>query len=563
MFTRRDFLQFAAVSTVFAGVSANLTRVAAQQSLSQDDLLRFDSRGKLTLLHITDIHAQLKPIYFRPPSENIGVGDYAGIPPHLVGEDFLKHFKIERGSALAYAHTMVDYVDLAKSYGRLGGLDRTATLVNAIRAERGDDNVILLDGGDTWQGSYTALKTQAQDMVDCMQLLKPDAMVGHWEFTLGTERLEEIIASMDYPFLASNVVDTDWEEPVFDSTRLLERGGTTVAVIGQAMPYTPIANPNWMFPGWSFGLRIEALQANVDAARANGAEVVVLLSHNGFDVDRKLATVVKGIDVILTGHTHDAVPEAINVDGTLVLSSGSHGKFLGRVDLEISNGKVSDYNSTLIPVFSDVITPDTDMKAKIDEVRAPYESELNRVVCKNESLLYRRGNFNGTWDDLICDGMMQERDAELSFSPGFRWGTTLLPGQDITIDDLYSQTAMSYPSVYRLEFTGAQIKEILEDVCDNLFNKDPFFQQGGDMVRVGGMGYSCTPEAAMGSRINDMTLLKTNKAIDPKRSYVVAGWASVNEGVEGPAIYDLMESYLSKQGTVTVERNNDVKVVGI
>ena len=563
MFTRRDFLQFAAVSTVFAGVSANLTRVAAQQSLSQDDLLRFDSRGKLTLLHITDIHAQLKPIYFRPPSENIGVGDYAGIPPHLVGEDFLKHFKIERGSALAYAHTMVDYVDLAKTYGRLGGLDRTATLVNAIRAERGDDNVILLDGGDTWQGSYTALKTNGQDMVDCMQLLKPDAMVGHWEFTLGTERLEEIVGNMDYPFLASNVVDTDWEEPVFESTRMLERGGTTVAVIGQAMPYTPIANPNWMFPGWSFGLRIEALQANVDAARANGAEVVVLLSHNGFDVDRKLASVVNGIDVILTGHTHDAVPEAINVDGTLVLSSGSHGKYLGRVDLEISNGKVSDYNSTLIPVFSDVITPDADMMAKIDEVRAPYESELNRVVCKNESLLYRRGNFNGTWDDLICDGMMQERDAELSFSPGFRWGTTLLPGQDITIDDLYSQTSMSYPSVYRLEFTGAQIKEILEDVCDNLFNKDPFFQQGGDMVRVGGMGYSCTPEASMGSRINDMTLLKTNEAIDPKRSYVVAGWASVNEGVEGPAIYDLMESYLSKQGTVNVERNDDVKVVGI
>lgn len=563
MFTRRDFLQFAAVSTVFAGASANLTRVAAQQSLTQDDLLRFDSSGKLTLLHLTDIHAQLKPIYFRPPSENIGVGSYSGIPPHLVGDDFLKHFNLERGSALAYAHTMVDYVDMAKTYGRLGGLDRTATLIKAIRAERGDDNVILLDGGDTWQGSYTALKTQAQDMVDCMQLLKPDAMVGHWEFTLGTERLEEIINGMGYPFLASNVVDTDWEEPVFESTHMLERGGTTVAVIGQAMPYTPIANPSWMFPGWSFGLRIEALQANVDEARANGAEVVVLLSHNGFDVDRKLATVVSGIDVILTGHTHDAVPEAINIDGTLVLSSGSHGKYLGRVDLEVSNGKVSGYNSTLIPVFSDVITPDADMKAKIDEARAPYESELNRVVCKNESLLYRRGNFNGTWDDLICDGMMEERDAELSFSPGFRWGTTLLPGQDITIDDLYTQTAMSYPSVYRLEFTGAQIKEILEDVCDNLFNKDPFFQQGGDMVRVGGMGYTCTPEASMGSRINEMTLLKTNEAIDPARSYVVAGWASVNEGVEGPAIYDLMESYLSKQGTVTVERNDDVKVVGI
>ncbi len=563
MFTRRDFLQFAAVSTVFTGVSGGLTRVAAQQALTQDDLLKFDSRGKLTLLHITDIHAQLKPVYFRPPSENIGVGDYAGIPPHLVGDDFLQHFKLERGSALAYAHTMVDYVDLAKTYGRLGGLDRTATLVKAIRAERGDDNVVLLDGGDTWQGSYTSLKTNGQDMVECMQLLKPDAMVGHWEFTLGTERLEEIINSMDYPFLASNIVDTDWEEPVFESTRMLERGGTTVAVIGQAMPYTPIANPSWMFPGWSFGLRTEALQANVDEARANGAEVVVLLSHNGFDVDRKLASVVSGIDVILTGHTHDAVPEAINIDGTLVLSSGSHGKYLGRVDLEVSNGKITDYNSTLIPVFADVITPDVEMSAKIDEVRAPYEKELNRVVCKNESLLYRRGNFNGTWDDLICDGLMAERDAELSFSPGFRWGTTLLPGQDITIDDLYAQTAMSYPSVYRLEFTGTQIKEILEDVCDNLFNKDPFFQQGGDMVRVGGMGYTCTPDAAMGSRINDMTLLSTNEAIDPKRSYVVAGWASVNEGVEGPAVYDLMESYLGKQGTVQVERNDAVKVIGV
>lgn len=563
MFTRRDFLQFAAVSTVLTGFSGSLTRVAAQQSLTQDDLLQFDSRGKLTLLHLTDLHAQLKPIYFRPPSENYGVGDYAGIPPHLVGEDFLKHFKLDRGSAMAYAHTMVDYVDLATTYGRLGGLDRTATLVKAIRAERGDDNVVLLDGGDTWQGSYTALKTQAQDMVDCMQLLKPDAMVGHWEFTLGTDRLEEIIGSMGYPFLASNIVDTDWEEPVFDSTRMLERGGTTVAVIGQAMPYTPIANPNWMFPGLSFGLRIETLQANVDEARANGAEVVVLLSHNGFDVDRKLATVVSGIDVILTGHTHDAVPEAINIDGTLVLSSGSHGKYLGRVDLEVSNGKVTDYNSTLIPVFSDVITPDVEMKEKIDEVRAPFDAELNRVVCKNESLLYRRGNFNGTWDDLICQGMMEERDAELSFSPGFRWGTTLLPGQDITVDDLYAQTAMSYPSVYRLEFTGTQIKEILEDVCDNLFNKDPFFQQGGDMVRVGGMGYSCTPDASMGSRINDMTLLKTNEAIEPDRSYVVAGWASVNEGVEGPAIYDLMESYLGKQDVVNIESNDAVKVIGV
>ncbi len=560
MMTRRDFLQFASVTAALTGFSGGLSRVAAQQSLTQDDLLSFDAKGQVTLLHITDIHAQLKPVYFRPPSENIGVGAYAGIPPHLVGEEFLAHFGLTRGSALSYAHTMVDYVDMARAYGRLGGLDRTATLVNAIRAERGDDKVLLLDGGDTWQGSYTALKTHAQDMVDCMALLKPDAMVGHWEFTLGEDRVLEIIDSLDYPFLASNIVDNDWEEPVFESTSMRDVGGARVAIIGQAMPYTPIANPRWMFPGWSFGLRTELLQQNVDAARDAGAEVVVLLSHNGFDVDRKLASDLSGIDVILTGHTHDAIPKAISVGNTLILASGSHGKFLGRVDLEVKNGKVVDFNSTLIPVFSDVITPDAPMKAQIDRVRAPFEAEASRVIGKTESLLYRRGNFNGTWDDLICEGMMEKRDAQLSLSPGFRWGTTNLPGDEITIDDLYNQTAMSYPSVYRLEFTGAQLHEILEDVCDNLFNKDPYFQQGGDMVRVGGMGYTCDPEASMGSRISDMTLLETGEAIDASRSYVVAGWASVNEGVEGPAIYDLMEEYISEKEVINIQKNDAVRL---
>jgi sulfur-oxidizing protein SoxB len=563
VFTRRDFLQYSAVAAALTGFGGNLSKVAAQQSITQQDLLKFDDRGKLTLLHLTDIHAQLKPVYFRPPSENFGVGAFEGIPPHLVGENFLKHFGLERGSALAYAHTMVDYVAMARSYGKLGGLDRTATLINAIRADRGDDNVILLDGGDTWQGSYTALKTDAQDMVDCMKLLRPDAMVGHWEFTLGTDRVMELINQLDYPFLASNIVDTDWEEPVFESTRMVERGGSMVAIIGQAMPYTPIANPRWMFPEWSFGLRVEALQENVNAARDAGAEVVVLLSHNGFDVDQKLATVIDGVDVILTGHTHDAVPEALNINNTLVLSSGSHGKYLGRIDLDVKNGRVVDYSSSLIPVFSDVIEPDKEMSAMIDAVREPHEAELNRVLAKNDSLLYRRGNFNGTWDDILCEGMIEERDAELSFSPGFRWGSTLLPGDNITVDDLYHQTAMTYPSVYRLEFSGQRIHEILEDVCDNLFNTDPFFQQGGDMVRVGGMGYTCAPKEAMGSRISNMTLLKTGEAIDPKRNYVVAGWASVNEGVEGPAIFDLMENWLAKQTTIDVTANQSVKITGV
>ncbi|MBX2830859.1 MAG: thiosulfohydrolase SoxB [Rhodospirillales bacterium] len=563
MFSRRQFLQWAAVTTAATGYMGSLTRVAAQQRLTQDDLLKFDSKGTITLLHFTDVHAQLKPVYFRPPSENYGVGAFEGIPPHLVGQDFLSHFGLERGSALAYAHTMVDYVDMAKTYGRLGGLDRTATLVKAIRAERGDSNVLFLDGGDTWQGSYTSLKTNGQDMVDCMKLLKPDAMVGHWEFTFGEDRVKEIVDDMGYPFLASNIFDTEWDEPVFEHTAFYETGGHKVAVIGQAMPYTPIANPRWMIPNWSFGIRPEVIQGNVDAAREAGAAVVVLLSHNGFDVDQKLATVVKGIDVILTGHTHDAVPEAIKIENTLLLSSGSHGKYLGRVDLEVKGGRVTDYNSTLIPVFADVVAPDKEMAAKIDEVRAPYEAECNRVIGKTDGLLYRRGNFNGTWDDLICQGIMEERDAELAFSPGFRWGTTLLPGNDITIDDLYNQSSMNYPSVYRLEFTGTQIKEILEDVCDNLFNKDPFFQQGGDMVRVGGMAYSCAPKETIGNRISNMTVIKTGEPIEADRKYVVAGWASVNEGVEGPAVYDLMENYITRHKVIDIQRNDSVKVIGM
>jgi sulfur-oxidizing protein SoxB len=563
MLSRREFMQMAAVTAGIYGTTSNWNRAAAQQAMTQEDLLKFDSKGQVTLLHVTDMHAQLKPLYFRPPSENYGVGAFEGRPPHLVGEDFLAHFDIAPGTPLAYAHTMVDYADLAQTYGRLGGLDRTATLVKSIRADRGDDKVLLLDGGDTWQGSYTSLKTNGQDMVDAMAMLKPDAMVGHWEFTFGVDRVNEIIESMSYPFLGGNVFDTEWEEPVFKSTAFFEKGGVKVAVIGQHFPYTPIANPRYMVPQWSFGIRPETVQKNVNAARDAGAQIVVLLSHNGFDVDQKLATVVTGIDVILTGHTHDAVPQALKINKTLLLSSGSHGKYLGRIDLDVKGGEVVDYSSTLIPVFSDVITPDPEMSAHIDALRAPYETECNRVIGSTSGLLYRRGNFNGTWDDLICQGIIEERDVEISLSPGFRWGTTLLPGQDITIDDLYTQTSMSYPNVYRTEMTGAQIKTILEDVCDNLFNIDPFYQQGGDMVRVGGMNYTCAPKASMGNRISDLTMTKTGEKLDADRKYVVGGWASVNENVEGPAIYDLMEGYISRKKSIDLPAQQAVKVIGL
>ena len=563
MLSRREFIQMAAVTGTMLGGLGNWNRLAAQQKMNMDDLLKFDSKGQVTLLHLTDIHAQLKPVYFRPPSENFGVGDYEGIPPHLVAEEFLSHFGIAPNTPLAYAHTMVDYVNLARTYGRLGGLDRTATLIKSIRADRGDDNVLLLDGGDTWQGSYTSLKTNGQDMVDAMALLKPNAMVGHWEFTFGQDRVEEIIDEMDYPFLGGNVFDTEWDERVFESTEYFERGGVKVAVIGQHFPYTPIANPRYMIPTWSFGIRPEEIQKNVNEARDNGAEIVVLLSHNGFDVDQKVAKTVSGIDVILTGHTHDAVPEAIKIGKTLVLSSGSHGKYLGRVDLKVENGEVTDYSSTVIPVFADAIEPDPEMKAYIDGVRAPHESELNRVLGKTDQLLYRRGNFNGTWDDLICQGIREERDVEIALSPGFRWGTTLLPGQDITMDDLYTQTSMSYPNVYRVEMTGQQLHEILEDVCDNLFHLDPFYQQGGDMVRVGGMSYTCAPKESMGKRITNMTITDTGAPVEADKKYTVGGWASVNEGTEGPAIYDLMENYISRKKVINLPENQTVKVVGM
>ena len=561
MQSRREFLQLATITAMLIG-GKNWSAVAAKQEISENDLLKFDSKGQITLLHITDIHGQLKPVFFRPPSENFGIGKYEGIPPHLVGKVFLDYFGIEPNTPLAYAHTMLDYVPLAREYGKLGGLDRTATLIKKIRAERGEDKVLLLDGGDTWQGSYTSLKTQGEDMLEAMNLLKPDAMVGHWEFTLGQERLSELIDKIDFPFLGGNVFDTEWDEPVFESTSYFEKGGVKVAVIGQHFPYTPIANPRYLVDGWSFGIRPEIIQKNINKAKKNGAEVVVLLSHNGFDVDQKLASILDNVDVILTGHTHDAIPRAIKIKNTLLLSSGSHGKYLGRIDLKVDNGKVVDFSSNLIPIFSDVIQPDPEMTRLIDKIREPYEEECNRVVGEAETLLYRRGNFGGPWDSVICDAIIQERDTEISLSPGFRWGTTLLPGQKITIDDIYSQTSMNYPEVYRTEMNGETIKNLLEDVCDNIFNPDPFFQQGGDMVRVGGMTYTCQPKETMGNRISDLKLSNGEK-IESQKKYTIGGWGSINPKVEGPPIYKLLEDYVSGEKIIKPKHNNPVKIKGI
>ncbi|GEO85274.1 MULTISPECIES: thiosulfohydrolase SoxB [Alphaproteobacteria] len=562
MFSRRELLMAGAALSAIAGsgLAGRWSQAAAQQALTEDGLLDFQSTGNVTILHVTDLHAQLVPVYFREPSINLGVGAVAGLPPHVSGADFLKLYNIEPGTPEAYAMTSEDYVALAKSYGKMGGLDRIATIVKRVRAERGD-SVLLLDGGDTWQGSYTSLQTKGQDMVDAMNMLQPDAMTGHWEFTYGTERVQEIIEGLPFAFLGGNIFDSEWNEPAFEAYKMFEKGGAKIAVLGQAFPYTPIANPRWMFPEWSFGIREEEVAKNVAAARAEGADIVVLLSHNGFDVDRALAARVPGIDIVLAGHTHDALPEPVIVGQTLVIASGSHGKFLTRLDLDVQDGKLKSYRHRLIPVFSDVITPDADMTKLIEGIRAPHMAELSRELATAESLLYRRGNFNGTFDDLICDALLEVREADIALSPGFRWGTSVLPGQKITVEDVHNACSMTYPSAYRSNMSGKMLKDILEDVADNLFNKDPYYQQGGDMVRVGGMGYTINPNGDMGSRISQMTMLKTGEAVDPSKDYVVAGWASINEATEGPPIWDVVEDYLKNNPVVNLQENRSVKVV--
>ena len=565
MISRRDFLQVGMATTAIYGASGfgNFSRLAAQQKLTQDDLLKFDTYGNVSLIHITDIHGQLKPIYFREPEINLGVGNATGQVPHITGAQFRKMYGINDGSPSHYALTHNDFSALAKEYGRLGGLDRVSTVIKAIRADRPD--AILLDGGDTWHGSYTCHHTQGQDMVNVMNALNTEAMTFHWEFTLGSDRVHEIIDTLPFPALGQNIFDAEWDEPAeyFKPYTFFERGGSKIAVIGQAFPYMPIANPGWMFPEYSFGIRDENMQVMVDEVRGLGADLVVVLSHNGFDVDKKMASIVTGIDLILSGHTHDALPEPVLINKTVIIASGSNGKFVSRVDLDVRNGQMLGFKHKLVPIFADVIAPDPDIADLINAQRAPFADQLSEVIGQSEGLLYRRGNFNGTWDDLICQAMIEEREADISLSPGVRWGPSILPGQDITREDIWNVTSMSYGKVYRTEMTGEFIHIILEDVADNLFNPDPYYQQGGDMVRIGGMGYRIDINKSQGERISELTLLKTGEKIDPSKVYIVAGWASVNEGTEGPQIWDLVENYIGRNGSVKVNPNNSVQVIGV
>ena len=555
---RREFLQVLAVASA-GGMALGQKEVLAGDMAAAQKLYELPAFGNVSFMHFTDCHAQLNPIYFREPSVNLGVSEAIGRPPHLVGENLLKYFKIAAGTPAAHAFTYLNFEQAAQTYGKVGGFAHLATLVKQVRASR--PHALLLDGGDTWQGSATALWTKGQDMVDACKLLGVNLMTPHWEFTLGAERVNEIIEkdfAGSIEFLAQNVHTSDFEDQVFKPYVMREMNGVSVAVIGQAFPYTPIANPRYMVPDWTFGIKDDHMQMMVDKARGEGAQVVVVLSHNGMDVDIKMASRVTGIDAIMGGHTHDGVPAPVIVTNgggkTLVTNAGSNSKFLGVLDFDVQGGKVRDFRYKLMPIFANLLPADAEMAAYINKARAPYEAKLSETLAISEGLLYRRGNFNGSWDQLIVDGLMAVKDAEIAFSPGFRWGTTILPGQAITRDHLMDQVAITYPATTVSNLTGANIKTILEDVCDNLFNPDPYYQQGGDMVRVGGLEYTCDPLAASGNRISDMRL--NGKSVDAGKAYKVAGWAPVAEGVQGEPIWDVMETYLKSEKTIKARKLN-------
>ncbi len=554
---RREFLRLLAAATA-AGASLRPGASAAQAASELYDVPRF---GNVSMLHLTDTHAQLAPIWFREPSVNIGVAAMTGEPPHLVGESLLRYYRLPKGSRPAHALTYLDFERAARRYGKVGGFAHLATLVKRLRASR--PHALLLDGGDSWQGSATALWTKGADMIGAQKLLGVDIMTAHWEFTYGAERVRQAVENELAPieFLAHNVKTTDFEDPVFKPYTMRSVNGVALAIIGQAFPYTPIAHPRQFVEQWTFGIQEKRVQELVDEVRGKGAQAVVLLSHNGMDVDLKLASRVRGLDAILGGHTHDGVPVPVKVDRTLVTNAGSHGKFLAVLDLDVKGSSVAGFRYRLLPVFSNLLEADRDMAAYVREVEAPYAQKLDENLARTEGLLYRRGNFNGTWDQLIVEALLHEKNAEIAFSPGFRWGTTLLPGEPITRRHLMDQTAITYPFVTLSELSGEQIKAIMEDVCDNLFNADPYLQQGGDMVRVGGMKYVCTPRAKIGSRISEMQL--HDKPIDPAKRYKVAGWAPVAEGAHGEPVWALLERYLRSRKTIPPLSPNRPRLIGI
>jgi len=573
MMDRREFL------TVMGAAGAAGLLPFSRSAWSQEDIYGLTPFGNARLLHFTDCHAQLEPVYFREPNVNLGIGPASGQPPHLVGAYLLDYAGVKPGTRKAHAFTYLDFAAAAEKYGKVGGFAHLKTLIDQKRAEVPDGQSLLLDGGDTWQGSATALWTRGKDMVEACNLLGVDIMTGHWEFTYQQDEILENIRAFKGEFVAQNVRVT--EEALFDGApaydedsgyafkpyTIREMGGRKVAVIGQAFPYTPIANPARFIPDWSFGIRDSDMQELVDQIRAeHSPDAVIVLSHNGMDVDLKMASIVTGVDVILGGHTHDAVPKPVLVNNssgkTLVTNAGSNGKFLAVLDLDLGEGEVKDFRYRLLPVFSNLLTADAGMQAYIKGVRQPYLDKLNEPLAVAESLLYRRGNFNGTFDQVICDAMRKVGGAQIALSPGFRWGTSILPGQTITMERLMDQTAMTYPETYVRDMPGSELKLILESVADNLFHNDPYYQQGGDMVRVGGLSYSCDPGKDMGERIGNLSL-HDGTPVEAGKTYKVAGWATVGSKSPGPPVWDMVAEYLRDRKTIRVDELETPRLIDV
>ena len=583
---RREFMQvmgMAAAAGMLPGCDGKPSSVNNTDTVP-GDVYSIPKFGNVTLMHFTDCHAQLLPIYFREPNVNMGVGDAHGQPPHLVGDKLLNHFKLKADSLEAHAFTYLNYAEAANTYGKVGGFAHLRTLVKKLRAEHGANKTLLLDGGDTWQGSGTAYWTRGKDMVGACNLLGVDVMTGHWEFTYLDEEVISNVkdfngdfvcqnvfvkddASFDYQFAEYEGYNEETQRAFKPYTIKEMEGGIRVAVIGQAFPYTPIANPSRFIPDWTFGIRDAEMQSTVDEIRATeNPDVVVVISHNGMDVDLKMASVVSGIDVIFGGHTHDGIPHPSVVKNkggqTLVTNAGSNGKFLGAMQLDVRNGKVQDFRYKLLPVFSNLLEPDAEMAQYIEDVRKPYIATLSEELAVADQVLYRRGNFNGTFDQIICDALRTVGDAQISLSPGFRWGTTVLPGQTITMDHVMDQTCITYPETYVREMKGSVIKDILEDVADNLFNNDPYYQQGGDMVRVGGLDYTMKPTAKFNARVTDMVLDDGTK-VEANKTYSVAGWATVGSQSPGAPICDVVAEYLRSEKVAKVKKLNTPKIIGM
>ena len=577
--SRREFVYMMAVlgaAPVFANSHTRMTDTTNKL----EDYYKLKPFGNARFLHMTDSHAQLLPVYFREPSVNLGFFSNFGKPPHIVGEKLLDYYGLKGNKRLEYAYSCVDFEKHAKAMGKVGGFAQIKTVVDFLTESFGKDKTLMLDGGDTWQGSATSLYTRGKDMVGAMNLLGVDVAVGHWEFTYKAEEVLENVKALNAEFLAQNIfVKEDslmngaeaFDEDTghaFKPYTIKKMGNARVAIIGQAFPYTTIANPQRFIPDWTFGIKEDSMQALVNKIKEEEKpDAVIVLSHNGFDTDKKMAEICTGIDFIMGGHTHDGVPEAVpvkNKEGTTyVCNAGSNGKFLNVLDLDIQNGKIKDFKFTLLPIFSDLIPENKEMKKYIEDVRLPFLKELTREIATTDTTLFRRGNFNGSWDQIICDALLEVKEAQISLSPGFRWGTSVMPGQAITFDDLMSQTAMTYPETYARDMSGTDIKVILEDVADNLFNEDPFYQQGGDMVRTGGISYRIDPKAKMGERVTDIVLTKTGKKIDASKSYKVAGWSTVGAKSDGEPVWETVETYLKNVKHISNIKVDTPDIIGV